>query len=84
MTSVRPDARLLEAEERARPAGAGLHLVEDEQGAELVGQRARRGEELVGRGVDAALALHRLDQDRARVGTRRRDERLDVVQRREA
>src|SRR5262249_8265116 len=42
-----------------------------------------RLEELDLRRMDAALSLHRLDEDRARVRTGGSDERLDVVQRRE-
>ena len=83
MTTSGRTPRLLEAEERAGAADAGLHLVEDEQRAELVGERARRLEELGRRRVHAALALDRLDQDRARVRPGGGDERLDVVQRRE-
>src|SRR3546814_3838477 len=48
----------------AAAAHAALHLVEDQQQAELVGDLAQRPQ-VVGAGrVHAALALHRLDQDR--------------------
>ena len=40
------DAELLPGEEPAGPADAGLHLVEDEQRAVLVGEPRGRGEEL--------------------------------------
>ena len=73
-----------QAKKRARAADARLHLVEEEQRAVLVGERAGGGEELRRRRVDPALALDRLEQDRGRVGADRGGERIDVVQLREA
>ena len=80
---VRPHAELLEREERPGAADAGLHLVEAEERAVLGGELGGGGEEAGRRGVDAALALDRLDQDQAGVGPDGRLERRDVVQRRE-
>src|SRR6185437_1210039 len=81
--AVGPDTEVLEAEECPGSPDAGLNLVEDEQGAELVGERAGRLQELRRGRVDAAFALNRFEDDRARIGTRCADERLDVVQLRE-
>src|SRR5438128_764883 len=80
---VGADAEVLEGEERARPADAGLHLVEAEQRAVLGGQLRRRAEETWVRGQHAALALDRLDQDQAGVWPDRRLQGGDVVQLRE-
>ncbi len=86
---VRPDAVGLPREERAAAADAGLHLVEDQQRAVRVGELACLRERLGRERMDAALALHRLEQDRRGVradvlGERRRcrearagDERLE-------
>ncbi len=52
-------------EPRAGAAHAGLHLVEPEQRAVLVGDRAGGGEVALGRDDDAGLALDRLEQDAA-------------------
>ena len=60
-------------EQPAGAAHAGLHLVEHEQTAVAVGQLAQAGQEALGRGVDPALALYRLDQDR---GSPVREQRL--------
>ena len=83
MTRVRRDAGLLPREERAGATDAALHLVEDEQRAVLVGERAGGGEKLGAGRMDPALALDRLDQDRGGVGPGRRRQRVDVVQLRE-
>ena len=62
------DAEVLIGEPLARAAAAGLHFVEDQQQA-----RARRPicrspcKKAGGRNADAAFALDRLDQDRARL-----------------
>ena len=80
---VRPDAELLPGEEAARAADAALDLVEDQQRAVLVGERAGGGQELRARRVDPALALDRLDQDRPGVRSDGGRERLGVVQPRE-
>ena len=60
-------AELLPREEAAGAADARLHLVEDQQRAVLVRERARLCEELGRERMDAAFALHRLEQDRGRV-----------------
>jgi hypothetical protein len=54
---------MLEAEPAAGAAEAGLDLVEDQERAALAAQSLRRVQELGGADVDAALALHRLDDD---------------------
>ena len=46
----------------------GLHLVEDEHRLELVRERARPLERLVRERPHAALALHRLEEDRCGLG----------------
>ena len=74
------DPQLLAGEEAAGPTDAALDLVEDEQRAVLVGERPRGGEELRGRGVNPALALNRLDEDRGHLRPDRVRERVDVVQ----
>ena len=78
---VGPDAVGLPREERAAAADAGLHLVEDQQRAVLVGERARLREHLGRERVHAALALHRLEQDRGGV---RADVLGERLRRREA
>ena len=77
-------AELLPREEAAGAADAGLHLVEDQQRAVLVRKSACLCEELRRERVDAALALHRLEQDRRcarpdvlKPEARARDERLE-------
>ena len=65
------DALVLARPHRAGAADAGLHLVDHEQDAVLVAQRAQVGEPARRRHDVAALALDRLDEDRgdvARVG----------------
>src|SRR5215469_8247973 len=54
-------------EELARASHAALHLVEDEEQAELVGDGAETAQIIDRPGPDAALALDRLDQDRRRL-----------------
>ena len=49
-----------------RAAAAGLHFVEDQQQAVVVGQLAQALQEAIGRDADAPFALHRLDHDRGR------------------
>ncbi len=57
------DADVLEREHLAGARKAGLDLVGDEQDAVLVAERAKRLQEVGRRDVEAALALHRLDDD---------------------
>src|SRR5690606_24292508 len=78
---VRLDRRPLIGEQLAGAADAGLHLVENEQEAMAVGQRAQLFEERRGEGADATLALHRLEQDRGRLRPDRGLDRLDVAER---
>ncbi len=55
------------AKNEPHAADAGLHLVEDQQRAVLVRERARLRERLRTERVHAAFALHDLEQDRGRV-----------------
>ena len=64
------DARVLVGPQRAGAPQAALDLVEDERGAVGVAGRARGAQDVLAEHVDAALALHRLEQDRG--GLRRR------------
>ena len=77
VTTSGRDAEVLEAEPLAGAPEAGLHLVDHEQQAALVAQAAHALEVLGGGRVDAALALHRLEQHR---GDRRVDGRLERVE----
>ncbi len=81
---VRPDPGLLPGEEGAGAPDAALDLVQDQQGAVLVGEGAGGRQELGGRRVDPTLALDGLDQDRGGLGTDESGERVGVVQNREA
>ena len=81
---VRRHAELLPREEAAGAADAALDLVEEQERAVLVREHAGGGEELGGGGMDPALSLHRLDQDRADVRPDRGGEGIGVVQLREA
>jgi len=66
-------APLLAGQPGAGAAGAGLHLVGDEHDAVLVAQRARRLGKFRRRHVEAAFALHRLQDDgRHALAARRR------------
>ena len=76
------DARVLEREQLAGAGEAGLDLVGDEDDAVLVAERAQRVQEIGRRDVEAAFALHRLDDD---AGDRRRvglilEDRLEGLQ----
>ena len=82
MTASGLHAEQLPREERAAAADAGLHLVEDQQGAVLVGERACFRQLVARQRMDAALALHGLEQDRRRLvgdllGERRRRREAD-------
>ena len=61
---------VLEGEEAAGPPGAALHLVDQEEQVVLVAEPAQPDQELRRAGVDAAVALDRLDEDGR--GVRRR------------
>ncbi len=66
------DAGVLDREELAGAAEAGLHLVGDEDDPVAVAEPANPCEELGRRNVEAALALHRLEHDRGNgLGARR-------------
>ena len=82
--SGKPDARpfaviedvgfgveMLTAPELSGPPEAGLHLVDHQQDAVLVGAFPQPGEEPLVGGHVAALAEHRLDEERGGVGGRR-------------
>ena len=51
----------------AGPPAAALHFVEHQQQIVLIGQFAQALQKSIRRNADAAFALHRLDQDRARL-----------------
>ena len=61
---VRLDAVVLHREELARAAEAGLHLVGDQDDPVLVADPAEAVDELGRSDDEAALALHRLEDDR--------------------
>ena len=77
---VGPDPGVLEGEEAAGAAGAALHLVHHEEQVVLVAEPAQPAEELGGAGVDPAVALDRLDEDRGRVVVHQAGEARQVVQ----
>mmetsp|Transcript_44270 Transcript_44270/g.118104 ORF Transcript_44270/g.118104 Transcript_44270/m.118104 type:complete len:262 (+) Transcript_44270:347-1132(+) len=64
------DAPVLEGEHAARAPHARLHFVEEQQAAVRVAKLAHRLEVPVGRDVDAALALHGLQQHARHLGPR--------------
>src|SRR5690625_2455233 len=64
---VRHDAGLLEAEEVAGAAAAHLDVVDDEQDLVALAQVRQAAQPLRAGGVDAALALDRLDDDGGRL-----------------
>ena len=64
---VGPDAGPFVREQPAGAAHARLHLVEEQQQPVFVADRAQPAQVLDVRGAHAALALHRLDQDRRRL-----------------
>jgi len=68
-------------QEDARPAHAGLHLIDDQQAAHLIGQLAD-GRQVTGRrDVDAPLALDGLHENGGRLRAHRFGERVDVPKR---
>ena len=67
------DAGVLVVEQLSGPAHAGLDLVDDQQQAVLLGQRAQLLQELIGRRPHAGFALDRLQHHGDRVV---RDQRL--------
>ena len=75
------DAPVLVRPEAPGAPHAGLDLVEHEERAALVAQPAKDGQVAVGRDVDPALALDRLDQDGRRPVVDRALHRLDVAER---
>ncbi len=76
---VGDDTVVLESEPTAGPTETGLHLVDHEQGAPLVAE-APDALEVPGAGrVDAAFALHRLEQHGGHAGVERRVEGVEVV-----
>ena len=56
-------AGMLDAEHPAGAAEAGLHLVDDQQDAMAVAERAQAFEQFGGGGDEAAFALHRFQHD---------------------
>ena len=80
---VRLDAGVLDREEATRAREPGLHLVDDEHDAVAVADLAQTLHELRWRGHEAALALHRLDDDRRDVlrGNQRRERALEGSER---
>ena len=57
------DAGMLDREHLAGPCNAALHFVGNQHDAMLVAHGAQRPQEFERRDVEAALALHRLDDD---------------------
>ena len=82
---VRLDAELLVGEERSGAAEPGLYLVDAEKCSDLAGDLGRCLDEALLQRQHAALAQHRLEQDRRELAARRDRclERLDVVRPRE-
>jgi hypothetical protein len=78
---VRLDTGPFMGEQLAGAAHAGLDLVEDQQEALVVAERAQSRRKLRWDRADAALALDRLDQDRRRLVGDRRLQRVHVVER---
>ena len=78
-TGVGLHARDLKTKPRPEATDAGLHFVGEEQRAVLVAERPQRGEEAGRRGQNAALALHRLDDDGGHVVAHHLLHGLDVA-----
>ena len=74
---IRHDAGVLIGKPLARAAAAALHFIENQQQFVLVGQLPQAFQETIRRNADAAFALDRLDQNRARLVV---DELLDGIQ----
>ena len=68
-------------EHLAGPGIAALDLVEDQHQIMLVGERAQAGHEGLAGRADAALPLHRLDEEAGSVGPDRRLDRVEIVER---
>ena len=60
---IRLDAVVHEAHDLARAAPARLHLVDEEEHAVLIAELPQADHEFLRCGMDAALALHRLEHD---------------------
>ena len=71
-------AAVLEPEPAAGAPEPGLHLVDDEQRLALVAEPADRLEVAGRRGLHAAFALDRLEQDRADPLVHRRGQRVEI------
>jgi hypothetical protein len=67
-------------EQLSGPAHAGLDLVDDQQQAVLLGQRAQLLQELIGCRPDAGFALDRLQHHGDRVVRDQRLHRIEVVE----
>src|ERR1700741_998534 len=80
---VRNDSALLEREERSGPPETALNFVEHEQCARAVGDFACGDQILVSERDDAALAHHRLEEDRSGLAIDGRSQRVDVIRRNE-
>ena len=78
---VRRHAVVLPGEPVAGAADAGLDLVEDQERAVLAAELAQAGEVAGRRDVDAALALHRLDDERGRRAVDRGARGVEIAER---
>lgn len=76
---VRLDAVVHEAHDLARAAPARLYFVDEEEQAVLIAELPQADHEFLRRGMDAALALYRLEHDGDRVLVAGVLERLEVV-----
>lgn len=79
---IRPYTRILDREVLPGTPEPALHLVDDKQDTVLVADFPETLQEGCGRGDVAALAEHRLDEDRSSVARRRllRQKQLELVQ----
>src|SRR5439155_10114509 len=78
---VRHQSVLVYREERARPAEAGLDLVDNQEGPALGADTCGFPRELTARRTHAALSLHELEDERGGLIGDRRVERLGLVER---